>query len=86
MAKAYPGCTKCGEHARNLRKGFPCTGCGEMTTVELVRKERGRVVVVHNGSSKTSKSGNRPKSSGRRSDRGDNRTGAEDSTAIDLNA
>jgi hypothetical protein len=29
-----PACANCRLHARNLRRGQPCPGCGKMTTVE----------------------------------------------------
>lgn len=77
MSKAYPGCVICGEHARNLRRGLPCPTCDQMTKVALVKMVNGRPVRVPPSAGAMTKSGNRPKSSGRRSDRADNLTGKE---------
>lgn len=62
-------CVKCNEPARNLRRGQPCPGCGEMTTVVLKEFEL-KSRPIGRKSSKT-ESGRAKISPGRRSDRGD---------------
>lgn len=86
MPESYMGCVHCETNVAQFNGADHCPNCDAPVELKMYTMPTPIKAPRRTKKSKSPTKKARRKSSGRRSDRGDNRTGTEDPTSLDPNA